>query len=280
MDHIFFTWGPFSVTSYSLFITLAVLIGLLIYYLEGERKGINPDNIIVFAVVALLGGIFGTRAAHIIFIDLDYYRSNPDQILSFQDGGLSFLGGLLGAMLFIIIYSSMVGLSMKRLMDAATPALTLGSAVARIGFITDGLPAPSWLPWAIEYNEKAIHPDQAYMIVLLYLLFILLWNKRTAIAYHGELFTWFIIGYGAISFFVDFFRIMPEFIWTLSLNQVGALALTLAGLLYAFAGKKAQTALFYQVEEESPVSKLKLLLQSFLFALFIFGSVLAHYSLH
>ncbi len=280
MDYVFFEWGPFAVTAYSFFFTISVIAGLLLFYHEGMRKGINVDRIISVAIASLLGGMFGARAAYVLFVDMEYYRQNLEEIFSFQDGGLSFMGGLVGALLAAQIFSAIAGFSLKQLMDAAAPALALSGAISLIGFSSEGEIVSSGLPWAIESNSYYAHPEQAYMIILLYLLFLVLWQKRTALEYQGQLFTWFLIGYGGSAFIVDFFSVTPEFIYIFSLNQIFCLLIMGAGAFYMVAVEKSMIDAQYRFTEELTFSLPKIMFKSFMFAMLIVASVYIHLLLH
>ena len=100
-------------------------------------------------------------------------RLNPRQIWSFQDGGLSFLGGFLGAFLLVQIFILLTGSTSKRLLDTAVPSLVLASAISRIGNTPGGLPVSSSLPWALEVKGEYQHPDQVYLIIMLYIFCLL-----------------------------------------------------------------------------------------------------------
>ncbi len=280
MEHVFFEWGPFEVTAYSFFFTVSVIVGLLLYYHEGMRKGINADQVISVAIASLVGGMVGARVAYIVFVDIDYYRQNLEEVFSFQDGGLSFLGGLLGALLAAKIFSTIAGFSLKQLMDAAAPALALSGAISLIGFSSKGEITFSTLPWAIESNGYYTHPEQAYMIILFYLLFLVLWQKRTALEYHGQLFTWFLIGYGGSAFIVDFFKMTQEFIYIFSFSQIFCLVIVVAGVFYMVVVEKSMIDAQYRFTEELTFSLPKIIFKSFVFAVLIVVSVYIHFFLH
>lgn len=277
MDCLFLKWGPFSVTAYSLSIMIALVVALFIYIKECSRKGINPDRMISFALLVILGGVIGARLSHIIFVDYEYYKLDPRQIWSFQDGGLSFLGGFLGAFLLALIFIQLTGSASKRLLDAFVPSVVLANAISRIGNIPAGLPVSSTLPWALEVNGEHQHPDQAYMIIMLYIFFYILWRKRENIVYHGELFVWFLVGYGAISFVVDFFRSTPNLLWIFSLSQIISILMLAAGIYYARKAEKTLAAPVYRYDVEPPPAVGPTMLNLALFSLVIIFSVYLHY---
>ena len=179
--------------------------------------------------------------------------------------------------LLALIFIQLTGSASKRLLDAFVPSLVLANAISRIGNIPAGLPVSSALPWALEVNGEHLHPDQAYMIILLYIFFYILWRKRENIVYHGELFVWFLVGYGAISFVVDFFRSTPNFLWVFSLSQIISILMLAAGIYYARKAEKTLAAPVYRYDVEPPRAIGLTMLNLAFFSLLIALSVYLHY---
>jgi hypothetical protein len=100
-------------------------------------------------------------------------------------------------------------------------------------------------PWGIEFAGKYYHPDGAYMIVLLLVLFFILRRRRAKRAYEGELFAWFLLGYGLLSLAVDFFRESETFLWHFTAGQAASLAAILLTLIYLVFGSKIYTSVGY-----------------------------------
>ena len=110
-----------------------------------------------------------------------------------------------------------------------------------------------------------------------YIFFYILWKKRENIAYHGELFIWFLVGYGAISFVVDFFRLTPDFLWIFSLPQIISVLMMAAGIYYARKADKTYAAPIYRYEQEPSFAIGPTMLNAALFSLLIIVSVYLHY---
>src|SRR5690554_4856500 len=80
--------GPFTVRWYGLLIALPFIPGYYLAAAEARRKGINPDWIVDFAIVAAISGFLGARLAYVIQ-NLSYYLEDPIRIISISEGGLS-----------------------------------------------------------------------------------------------------------------------------------------------------------------------------------------------
>jgi phosphatidylglycerol:prolipoprotein diacylglycerol transferase len=83
--HIPFTnWNP-TVHGYGLMLALGFLAGILVAAWRARRDGVNPDHVYNLGIVALLGGIVGSR----LFDVIEYTTRYPDWL-----GGFNLLGGL------------------------------------------------------------------------------------------------------------------------------------------------------------------------------------------
>ena len=95
--------GFISIHWYSVLIFLGVLIGGFLVLKEAKKFGFDEDfmiNLIFFTVII---GIVGARLYFVIF-NLDYYLSHPLEILMIWKGGLAIHGGILFALIFLVIY--------------------------------------------------------------------------------------------------------------------------------------------------------------------------------
>src|SRR4030067_1002258 len=99
MYPVLLQFGNFEIRSYGLIVALSFFIGLWLSTKEAERKGLEPRLIQDFALYALLGGILGARIYFILFSDLAYFLQKPWGIVAGWDGGIGFIGALLGGFL-------------------------------------------------------------------------------------------------------------------------------------------------------------------------------------
>jgi phosphatidylglycerol:prolipoprotein diacylglycerol transferase len=52
----------------------------------------------------MLGVMLGGRLGHILIYDLAYYIAHPLKILAYHEGGMSFIGGIIGVMIAMWIF--------------------------------------------------------------------------------------------------------------------------------------------------------------------------------
>ena len=56
-------------------------------------------------IAILLGVMIGGRMGHVLIYDLPYFISHPSKIFAVSDGGMSFIGGIVGTILAVGVYS-------------------------------------------------------------------------------------------------------------------------------------------------------------------------------
>ena len=105
----------------------------------------------------------GARAMHVIHLWRDYYQYHPTEILAIWSGGLEFLGGVLAAIVVMIIYFRRKRLGVFKFLDILAPALMLGLAFGRMGCLLNGccFGAACELPWAIRFPPVVSHTSRA-----------------------------------------------------------------------------------------------------------------------
>ncbi|MFM8186320.1 MAG: prolipoprotein diacylglyceryl transferase, partial [Alphaproteobacteria bacterium] len=115
--------------------SLAYIFGILYSYqfLKFSNKKYNfislkaLDEWMLYAILSIL---IGGRIGYVLFYNLSYFIENPIEILAFWHGGMSFHGGLIGAVLGMWLFSKKYNLNLWNILDnlavSAPFALMLG----------------------------------------------------------------------------------------------------------------------------------------------------------
>ena len=130
IDPIALKLGPIAVHWYGVIIGMAVLIALYLSIKEGERRCIQEDNFYDFLIVALPVAIICARIYYVVF-EWNYYASNPAEIIRIWDGGIAIYGGLIGAVLTLIIFCRVKKLSPWLFMDVMAPTVIMAQGIGR-----------------------------------------------------------------------------------------------------------------------------------------------------
>ena len=174
-----------------------------------------------FVIIAFIGGMAGSRLVYAVLFDFYYYLENPSRLFWLQDGGMSLWGGLLVALLALLFWAARKNLIIERYLDAAAPALALSLAIGNTGALLRGKLMASPYPWGIEYAGKYYHPDGAYMIVLLLVLFFIL-RRRGRSGLTRESYLPGFYGLWPAQFGCRLFRESETFLWHFTAGQAAS----------------------------------------------------------
>jgi phosphatidylglycerol:prolipoprotein diacylglycerol transferase len=171
------------------------------------------------------------------------FVTDPVRIIAAWEGGMSFHGGLLGAVIAVWLFSRRHKVSMLSVSDLTCAFAPITIFLVRIAnFVNDEL----WgrvtdVPWAMVFPRGGPlprHPSQLYEAALeglvLFLVLRLLFT-RTGLRFRpGALCGCFWIGYGLSRIFVEFFREPDEFLGFLwmgaSMGQLLSIPMVLFGV--------------------------------------------------
>jgi phosphatidylglycerol---prolipoprotein diacylglyceryl transferase len=204
--------APVEIKAWGTMLVVAFTAGTLYMARYGDRKVIAPAETIDLALYALIGAVIGSR---VIFVALDWgtYAGHPLKLFNVWEGGLSFHGGLLGALLAGWLFASRRHKSFWALTDVAAPGIALGYAFARVGCFLNGCchGHACNLPWAMrfpngELPNQLVHPTQLYAIVMSMMIFFILIRLRGKFPRHGHLFLTYLALYSVGRFLLEFTR--------------------------------------------------------------------------
>ncbi len=217
--------GSFQLRYYSLMYLAAFgcTYFLVLYRIRRESYPYTVDQIQDYFVWAILGVILGGRLGYVFFYNLAYYLQHPLEILfpfEFSNGfrfigisGMSYHGGAIAVLVFSAMFCRRRKIDFWRFADLFCPAIPLGYTFGRIGNFINGelYGRATTVAWGMVFPLDPLHllrhPSQLYEAFFEGLvLFALLWLMRRKSPFDGALFAWYLIGYGAVRFFIEFFR--------------------------------------------------------------------------
>jgi len=217
LDPIAFAFGPLEVRWYGLaYLFGFILAAVVMYRTAGRWKlPLSLDDLLVVIVSVAFGVILGARLFYVLFYNFDYYLSNPSSILRFDEGGMSFHGGLVGAVVGGLVACRLLHLSFLTVCDLAAIGAPLGLLFGRCANFVNGelWGSPTDLPWGVVFEtggDVARHPSQLYEAFLEGLvLFCILWlcSRRSPALPQGSFIGLFCIGYGVFRFLIEFVRV-------------------------------------------------------------------------
>ena len=261
IDPIAFSIGPIHIQWYALmWLTAFVVVYILLVWRikKGEGFGYDKDFIQDLLFYGFLGALIGGRLGYVLFYDPSYYSSQPLLIISpydFDRGvwtgiyGMSYHGGVIGAIVALFIFSRRKKMALLPLVDFIIPAIPLGYFFGRLGnFLNNelfGRVTTSSLGMYFDSMTFLRHPSQLYEAFFEgIVLFVILWTLRNKTKFPGYLAALYICGYAIIRFFVEFTR-APDahlglFGGILSMGQILSMSMFVVGtIFYVWAKKRA-----------------------------------------
>lgn len=251
INPVLLSLGPFEIRYYA----LAYLFGAIITYfllkkIARERRiKIEDREALDFVAYTLLSIIIFSRVFYVIFYNFSYFLSNPLEIIAIWRGGLSFHGGLFGAVLSGMWFARKWRISFWKLADIAVIPVAACLFLGRVGNFINGelYGRLTSMPWAVKFQdaEGYRHPSQLYEAAKNIFMFAVLYTIRNKKLKDGVMFSLFIVMYGALRFFIEFFR-EPDaqiglFFGVLSMGQALSLLMLIAGaLMLAWLWRKRQ----------------------------------------
>lgn len=234
--------GPLAVRWYGLMYLLGFLAAYFLARRQLKERGLPElvsrlEDLLFWSGVGL---IVGARLGHVLFYYPGYYLKRPLEIFALWHGGMSFHGGLLGAVLSGWLYARKHGLNFWWWADLLVVTAPVGLGLGRIGNFINGelYGRPTHVPWAMIFpagGPVPRHPSQLYEALGEgLLLFVILWSLRNRPWTPGLKLALFLVLYGTIRFFLEFFRqpdVGVSLFWGwMTRGQFFCLLMVLAGL--------------------------------------------------
>jgi len=198
---------------------VGVAFALWFLFIQAKKQGFYAPKIIDAAFYTIIVSLIGAKL--ILFIgNFSYYSRYPRELLSLARSGGVFQGGLTFGVIFALWYFRKHRIPTWKVADIIGPALALGHGFGRIGCFSAGCcyGRECSVPWGMTFQNgyahnltgiplnTLLHPTQLYESVLnfvnFFILFLILKRKK----FDGQVFSFYIINYSIIRFFVEFYR--------------------------------------------------------------------------
>jgi phosphatidylglycerol:prolipoprotein diacylglycerol transferase len=195
-----FQLGPLSVHWYGLMYLLGFLMAWLLamWRTRDPKRGWTTTQASDLIFYCAIGLVVGARMGYMLFYNFFAFIAHPFSLFALWQGGMSFHGGLLGIAVATLIFS--------------WPLSPLGLAAGRLGNFINGelWGRTTTVSWGMIFPNAGIlprHPSQLYELIAEgFLLFIIVWTYSAKIRPRFAVASLFLLCYGAIRIFLEFFR--------------------------------------------------------------------------
>lgn len=234
MDRVAFNIFGFDVYKYGAIICIGVILAIIVVSKEAKRTKQDPDIYIDFTFWGILAGVIGARLYYLVF-----YEGSIKDFFAIRDGGLAIYGGIIAAVIAIIIYTRIKKVPLLLFTDTAAMSLLIGQILGRWGNLVnrEAFGRATECVFALAYKAEQVsglvingnngiyegsatyplhtlnnvkyiwvHPtflyESCWNFVLLIIIFIMSRHKK----FDGQLTATYFLGYGVGRFFIESLR--------------------------------------------------------------------------
>ena len=215
IDPILLSFKSISIYWYGIMYVISFLIIDYMLKQDVKRGKVSfsleiAENLLIFSLITLL---IGGRLGYVLFYDLSFYMENPIKIFYVWEGGMSFHGGLIGAIFGFYFFSKKENLNFFEVSDSIVIYIPIALGLGRIGNFINGelYGIPTNGNWGIIFpmvDQIPRHPSMLYEAFLEGLVLFLIMKKISRFKLpRMTLSSTFLIFYGVFRFLVEFIRL-------------------------------------------------------------------------
>lgn len=214
LNPIALTLGPVQIHWYGVMYILGFICAWIIAKHQTQKLKLHwsTEQISDLIFYAAVGIIIGGRLGYMFFYNFYDWLSHPFLVFKIWQGGMSFHGGLIGALIGLVYVAKHQHRQILEVTDFTAPLVPLGLATGRFGNFINGelWGRPTSMPWGMIFpgaGPEPRHPSQLYELglegLLLFIVLFLYTQKRRPTGYPTA---FFLMGYSLLRFTVEFFR--------------------------------------------------------------------------
>lgn len=230
-----FNLGPIVIQVWGLFVALGCLAGAGVAVWFAKKNDLK-SQIIIDGLAWIIGaGIIGARLGFLFFYDFSVILDNPLNAFAIWDGGMSIFGGFIAGVLVAILYLRKQNVDVWAYSEAMVFGLPVGLWIGRIGcfLIHDHPGTATDFFLGVEYPDGVVRHDHGlYLSIngfLMAIVFFILAQKKRPISTYIII---FMIWYGIVRFYLDFYRIGEASFLGLKPGQYFALFIVFIGIYW------------------------------------------------
>jgi phosphatidylglycerol:prolipoprotein diacylglycerol transferase len=202
-----FKLGPLTIQVWGLLVALGIIVGAWVSSQMAKHRGQDPKLILDLATWVIIAAMVGARIVYYVY-EPAALIADPLEFFRVWHGGMSVMGGFLGAVIAGVIFLRKRHVDVWAYADTAIFGLPVGLFIGRIGcfLIHDHPGTLSDFALAVQYPEGARHDHGLYLSLnglILAMVFLIMFKKKVQT---GAYIVVFLIWYGLVRFYLDFYR--------------------------------------------------------------------------
>ncbi len=245
MNPYFIKFDGFGISWYSVCILIGIALASFIMLKESKKFNIKSDFIYNLIFWCVILGVLGARIYYVIF-NLDYYLSNPMEIIKIWEGGLAIHGGIIAGFITLVYFCKKNNIRIFRITDIVVPGLIIGQALGRWGnffnqeahggivskSFLEAIHLPRFIINGMEIGGSYYHPTFLYESIFCIIGFLILILYRR---YHknklGNLTSIYLVWYGFVRFFIESLRTDSLMLGSLKMAQIVSIIMIIIGAI-------------------------------------------------
>ncbi|MEG1395409.1 MAG: prolipoprotein diacylglyceryl transferase [Oscillospiraceae bacterium] len=260
LNRVAFNLFGHNIYWYGIIIACGFLLAVAFCYRKAPQLGIKADSLLDALFFGVPAAIIGARLYYIIF-NLDYFHKTDGsldfvQMIRIWDGGLAIYGGVIAALVTLLIFCKVQKIKFAPFADLLAYGLLIGQLIGRWGNFmnVEAYGGPTTLPWRMGIQEwvsssgqwvySEVHPtflyESLWNLIGLVILVVIAKNWRK---FDGQLFLTYVAWYGLGRGVIEGLRTDSLYLFGTGLRvsqllAFGSCAVAVGFLLYHFLTKK------------------------------------------
>ena len=248
-----FTLFGVDIMWYGILITAGMILAYFYGLTRAKIEGVKSDDITDLTLFLVIFGVIGARLYYLIF-NLDAYivtdrGSTWNNIVetlkgmvSVRSGGLAIYGGIIAGFFTALAVAKVKKIRFPVLLDILAPCVMIGQIVGRWGnFVNvEAYGSTTDLPWRMGVGlgggAPYVHPTFLYESLWNLVGFILIAVFYKKKKFHGQVFLFYAIWYGAGRAFIEGLRIDSLYLGPIRISQLVSAVICAAGIILMVIG--------------------------------------------
>ncbi|MBQ3415694.1 MAG: prolipoprotein diacylglyceryl transferase [Clostridia bacterium] len=232
INRVAFEFEGIKIYWYAIIIVSGIILSLFLCHKDNGKYNIKFEDVLELALFIFPVSIIFARLYFVLF-KLDYYLQNPMEIFNIRNGGLAIYGGIIGAIVTILVYCKIKKIKFWDMVDYIVPYLPLGQSIGRWGNFFNqeahGTETDSLFRMGIVENGNYIqvHPTFLYESICTFIIFLILYFNRNKRKYPGEITYTYLFLYGIARSIIEGFRTDSLMLGEFRISQILSIILSI-----------------------------------------------------
>lgn len=253
IDRVAFTVFGIDIMWYGIIITAGMILAYLYGLTRAKIEKVKSDDITDLTLFLIIFGVIGARLYYVLFKLEDFVVTDAGstwnnvlatlkEMVNIREGGLAIYGGIIAGALTAVVFARVKKIRIPVVFDILAPSVMVGQIVGRWGNFmnVEAYGSETDLPWrmGVGFGGGApyVHPTFLYESLwnLLGLILITVFYKKKK--FHGQVFLFYAIWYGAGRAFIEGLRTDSLMLGSFRVSQLLSVVICLAGIVLMVIG--------------------------------------------